>query len=60
MFVVCDPTPNLHDTVDVYLAKGVEPIHIPGYIVHRHSDGVGMIFRELDPAARALIDKWLD
>lgn len=59
MFVLCEPPPNLHDAVDVYLPKGKAPVRIPGFVVHRHTHGIGMLFRDLDSSARAIIEKWL-
>lgn len=59
MFVVCEPPPDVNDSVDVYMPKGPKSVRIPGFVVHRNVNGVGMIFRHLDDSARALVHRCL-
>lgn len=59
MFVLCEPTPEINDSVDVYMSMGLKSVRIPGFVVHRRTNGVGMIFRDLDEPARAVVEKCL-
>lgn len=61
MFVLTDAPEEVTGGVELYISsdgKG-RAVRIPGLVVHNNNNGFGMIFRDLDDAARTLLDKYL-
>lgn len=59
MFLLCEPAPELNDSIDVYMGSAPKQVRIPGMVIHRRTNGVGVMFRDLEPSARSMIEKCL-
>lgn len=58
MYVLCGDAPADARCVEVVPAASV-PVRIPGFVVHRHGNGLGLMFRDLDAAARDFVRRCL-
>jgi len=61
MFVLTEEPDEVTGGVELYITSDGEgrAVRIPGLVVHNNNNGFGMIFRELDDAARTLVDRYL-
>lgn len=58
MYVLCKTAPGDARCVEVMPAAAT-PVSIPGFVVHRRSHGIGLMFRDLDTAALAFVRRCL-
>lgn len=58
MYVLCTIAPADARCVEVRPAAAT-PVSIPGFVVHRRSHGIGLMFRDLDAAAMAFVRRCL-
>lgn len=57
MFVLCNNLPGLNESVEISLPIPDLDAPLPGFVIHQSQYGFGMMFRELGPAAHALVKK---
>lgn len=58
MYVLCTVAPADARCVEVMPAAAT-PVSIPGFVVHRRSNGIGLMFRDMDDTALAFVRRCL-